>query len=122
MLFSQAQLRDLLALLRTHDLIVLAGDSGSGKTSLVRGVAEAIGGVCTVVPVKPNWTGPEDLLGYYNPIERRFLPTPFLKALLDAARAPQVLHLIVLDEMNLARVEHYFADFLSRLEERAFAR
>lgn len=64
MLFSKAQLRDFLALLRTHDLLVLAGDSGSGKTSLIRAVAESIGGHCTVVPVKPNWTGPEDLLGY----------------------------------------------------------
>lgn len=119
MLFSQAQLRDFLALVRTHDLVVLAGDSGAGKTSLVRAVASAIGARCTVIPVKPNWTGPEDLLGYYNPIERRYHPTPFLQALQAAEREPDVLHFICLDEMNLARVEHYFADFLSLLEARA---
>jgi len=118
LLFSQAQLRDVLALIRTHDLFVLAGDSGSGKTSLIRAVADSLGGRCTVVPVKPNWTGPEDLLGYFNPIERSYQPTPFLKALQAAASEPDVPHFIVLDEMNLARVEHYFADFLSLLENR----
>jgi len=118
MLFTQAQLRDFLALLRTHDVIVLAGDSGSGKTSLVRTVAESICGRCTVIPVKPNWTGPEDLLGYYNPLERRYQPTPFLLALQAAQAEPDVPHFICLDEMNLARVEHYFADFLSLLETR----
>lgn len=119
LLYTQAMLRDFLALLRTRDLVVLAGDSGSGKTSLVRAVADAIGGVCTVVPVKPNWTGPEDLLGYYNPMERSYQATPFLIALQAAARQPNVPHFICLDEMNLARVEHYFADFLSLLEQRA---
>lgn len=118
MLFSQGQLRNFLALMRTHDLVVLAGDSGSGKTSLVRAVAESIGGRCTVIPVKPNWTGPEDLLGYYNPIERSYQTTPFLQALQAAEREPEVPHFICLDEMNLARIEHYFADFLSLLEVR----
>lgn len=119
LLYSQAQLRDFLALLRTRDLIVLAGDSGSGKTSLVRAAASALGGVCSIIPVKPNWTGPEDLLGYYNPIERSYQATPFLLALQAAARDPHVPHFICLDEMNLARVEHYFADFLSLLENRS---
>ena len=119
MLFAQAQLRDFLALLRTHDLIVLAGDSGTGKTSLVRTVAAAIGARCAIIPVKPNWTGPEDLLGYYNPLERSYHPTPFLQALQRAEREPDRLHFICLDEMNLARVEYYFADFLSLLEKRS---
>lgn len=119
LLYTQGLLRDFLALLRTRDLVVLAGDSGSGKTSLVRAAADAIGGVCTVVPVKPNWTGPEDLLGYYNPMERSYQATSFLVALQAAARQPDVPHFICLDEMNLARIEHYFADFLSLLEQRA---
>ena len=117
-IFSQAQIRNFLALLRTSDLTILAGDSGSGKTSMVKAVAESIGGRCAVIAVKPNWTGPEDLLGYYNPIERSYQSTPFLQALLAAAEEPDVPHLILLDEMNLARVEHYFADFLSLLETR----
>jgi AAA domain (dynein-related subfamily) len=119
LMYSQARLRDFLALLRTRDLVVLAGDSGSGKTSLVTAVAEAVGAKAKVIPVKPNWTGPEDLLGYFNPIERSYHSTPFLDALQAAAREPHVPHFICLDEMNLARVEHYFADFLSLLENRA---
>lgn len=119
LLYPQALLRNFLALLRTRDLVVLAGDSGSGKTSLIRAVAKAIGGICSIVPVKPNWTGPEDLLGYYNPMERSYQATPFLLALQGAARSPHVPHFICLDEMNLARVEHYFADFLSLLEHRS---
>ncbi|WP_346796320.1 AAA family ATPase [Halomonas sp. Bachu 37] len=119
--YTRAQLLDYFTLLRTNDLIVLAGDSGSGKTSLVKAVASAIGARCTVVPVKPNWTGSEDLLGYYNPIEQRYQPSQFLLALLDAVREPEIPHFICLDEMNLARVEYYFADFLSLLETRAEA-
>jgi MoxR-like ATPase len=116
--YSQALLADFLALLRTNDLIVLAGDSGSGKTNLVKSFAESIGGKAVVIPVKPNWSSSEDLLGYYNPIERRYLSTPFLQALLEAGRNPGIPYFICLDEMNLARVEYYFADFLSLLEER----
>ena len=74
-----------------------------------------------IIPVKPNWTSSEDLLGYYNPMQRSYLSTPFLDALIAAHRDPERLHLICLDEMNLARVEYYFADFLSVLEERVEA-
>ncbi|MCK0507275.1 McrB family protein [Aromatoleum anaerobium] len=119
--YTRAQLLDFITLLRTNDLIVLAGDSGSGKSSLVKAVAAAVGGRCTIVPVKPNWTGSDDLLGYYNPIERRYHPSQFLLALLEAAREPEIPHFICLDEMNLARVEYYFADFLSLLETRGEA-
>lgn len=117
--YRQALLKDFLALLRTQDLIVLAGDSGSGKTYLVKSFAQAIGGKAIVIPVKPNWTSTEDLLGYYNPLEKRYITTQFLDALIEAANNPQVPYLICLDEMNLARVEYYFADFLSLLEERS---
>jgi hypothetical protein len=84
----------------------------------VQSFAKAIGGVSKIIPVKPNWTSSEDLLGYYNPIEKKYLATPFLEALLEATRNPDVPYFICLDEMNLARVEYYFADFLSKLEER----
>lgn len=116
--YSRKVLEDFCALLSTHDLIILAGDSGAGKTNLVKSFAEAIGGEAVVVPVKPNWTSAEDLLGYYNPLEQKYLSTPFLDALFEAARNPDVPYLICLDEMNLARVEYYFADFLSLMEER----
>lgn len=117
-MYRRNVLENFYTLLCTHDLIVLAGDSGSGKTNLVKAFAEAIGGKSYIIPVKPNWTSAEDLLGYYNPIEQSYLSTPFLDALLEAKKNPAVPHLICLDEMNLARVEYYFADFLSLLEER----
>jgi len=112
-------LEDFLALIQTNDLIILAGDSGSGKTNLVHSFAKAIGGESRIIPVKPNWTSSEDLLGYYNPIEKKYLSTPFLDALIEAGNNPEVPYFICLDEMNLARVEYYFADFLSKLEERS---
>lgn len=117
-LYPRHVLENFFALLRTHDLIILAGDSGSGKTNLVQSFAGAIGGVAKIVPVKPNWTSSEDLLGYYNPLEKKYLATPFLEALIEANKNPDVPYLICLDEMNLARVEYYFADFLSKLEQR----
>ncbi|WP_417511343.1 AAA family ATPase [Methylophaga sp.] len=117
--YRRKVLEDFFALITMHDLIVLAGDSGSGKTNLVKSFAEAVGGKAVIVPVKPNWTSAEDLLGYYNPLERKYLTTPFLDAIFEAARNPDTPYFICLDEMNLARVEYYFADFLSLLEERA---
>ncbi|MEZ9395301.1 McrB family protein [Vibrio splendidus] len=116
--YSRHIVENYLTLIRTNDLVILAGDSGSGKTSLVQSFAQAIGGVAKIIPVKPNWTSSEDLLGYYNPLEKKYLATPFLEALLEANQNPTVPYFICLDEMNLARVEYYFADFLSKLEER----
>lgn len=116
--YRRSVLEDFFALVSTHDLIILAGDSGSGKTNLVKSFAEAVGGKSVIIPVKPNWTSAEDLLGYYNPLEQKYLTTPFLDALFEAKQNPDVPYFICLDEMNLARVEYYFADFLSLLEER----
>jgi len=111
-------IEDFYALVQTNDLIILAGESGSGKTNLIKSFADAIGGKSFIIPVKPNWTSSEDLLGYYNPLEKKYLATPFLEALLEAKDNPTIPYFICLDEMNLARIEYYFADFLSLLEER----
>jgi energy-coupling factor transporter ATP-binding protein EcfA2 len=117
-LYPRHVIENFLALIKTNDLIILAGDSGSGKTNLVKSFAEAIGGVAKIIPVKPNWTSSEDLLGFYNPLESKYTATPFLEALIEAQKHPDTPYFICLDEMNLARVEYYFADFLSKLEER----
>ena len=116
--YSRNVLETFYALLMSNDLIILAGDSGSGKTNLVKSFADAIGGKSVIVPVKPNWTSSEDLIGYYNPLEKKYLSTQFLDAIIEASKNPEIPYLICLDEMNLARVEYYFADFLSLLEER----
>ena len=117
-LYPRHVIENYLTLIRSNDLIILAGDSGSGKTNLVQSFAKAVGGVAKIIPVKPNWTSSEDLLGYYNPLEKKYLATPFLEALIEAQQNPEVPYFICLDEMNLARVEYYFADFLSKLESR----
>ncbi len=114
--------------LRTRGFVVLSGVSGSGKTWLTQVYARAVGAACCLVAVAPNWTANEDLLGYQNPLDGHYHHTTFSRFLKDAAgdyaeaqksdRNPR-LHLLVLDEMNLARVEHYFAKFLSAMEVRA---
>ena len=118
LIYSKHQIDNFLTLLRTHDIIILSGLSGSGKTQIVKSFAEAIGGVSKIIPVKPSWTSSEDLLGYYNPIQMTFLPTPFTESIVEAILNPKRIYLICLDEMNLARAEYYFADFLSKLEDR----
>ena len=117
-IYPKYVLEDYFSLIKTNDLIILAGDSGSGKTNLVKSFADAVGGVSKIIPVKPSWTSSEDLLGYYNPLQKTYLSTPFLEALIEASQNPEIPYFICLDEMNLARVEYYFADFLSVLEER----
>jgi hypothetical protein len=118
LIYTRFQIQNFLSLLMTHDIIVLSGLSGSGKTQIIKSFAEALGGVSKIIPVKPNWTSSDDLLGYYNPIQSSFLPTPFTEAISEAIQNPNQLYFICLDEMNLARAEYYFADFLSKLEER----
>ena len=119
MIYPRWLIGDFLTLLRMNDLIILSGLSGAGKTQIVRSFAHALGGVAHIIPVKPNWTGAEDLLGFFNPLQRSYVRTPFLEALLAARNDPSRLHFICLDEMNLARAEYYFADFLSAQEDRS---
>lgn len=111
--------------LKTRRFVILCGVSGSGKTLLTRMYADAVDAKYCLVAVAPNWTTNEDLLGYYNPLSKQYYDTDFSLFLRQAARAyhsaisvgkpPEPFHL-VLDEMNLARVEYYFAKFLSAME------
>ncbi|MEI6045395.1 MAG: AAA family ATPase [Chloroflexota bacterium] len=108
-------------------VMLLVTISGTGKTWLTETYAKAIGADYQLVAVAPNWNTNEDLLGYFNPLDKQYHDTPFSRFLRDAAveyttaqeeeRPPQPYHL-VLDEMNLARVEYYFAKFLSAMEVR----
>lgn len=106
------------AALKTNQIIVLSGSPGTGETSLVSGFAAAIGAAAKIIPVQPNWTDQQDLMGFYNPIEKYYFSTPFLDAIIEAKGDPKRMYLICLDEMNLARVEYYFAQFLSKLQMR----
>ena len=126
--------------LKTTDsspLVTLAGVSGTGKSELPRRYAEAIGMNFLNVAVQPRWDSPQDLFGFYDYLERRFRPTDLTRALIqmdpigaengrgwnppkgyEKLRLQNQLLLVLLDEMNLARIEYYFSEFLSRLETR----
>jgi hypothetical protein len=123
--YSPDLLRRYHLSLKTRRFVILSGVSGSGKTLLTRMYADAVKAEYCLVPVAPNWTTNEDLLGYYNPLSKQYYDTDFSQFLRQASRAyqnainvgkqPEPFHL-VLDEMNLARVEYYFAKFLSGME------
>lgn len=113
-------------------LTVLAGVSGTGKSELPR-LYSRFGGINFLgVPVQPNWDCQESMLGYYNSIDNCFEPTDMLRLLAQSQPLEKkyqekfqkendmsdVMTMILLDEMNLANVELYFADFLSKLETR----
>lgn len=104
---------------RASRLLIMQGLSGTGKSSLPRLVAEALDAECKLVPVQPSWRDNRELLGYDNDFTNRFKETEFTKFLYEASALPnrKKIYLIVLDEMNLARIEYYFADFLSVLEK-----
>jgi hypothetical protein len=118
--YREKDIRAFLAGLAASRLHLLQGISGTGKTSLPLAFAKAIGATSSLVEVQSGWRDRNDLLGYYNAFERRFYESEFLQALYRA-RQPRHLPLpyfIVLDEMNLSHPEHYFADFLSALEQK----
>jgi hypothetical protein len=105
--------------------VILSGLSGSGKTQLAIRYARAVHGISDpgiqdpfliVCAVRPEWTDPTGLTGYYDVLSNRYMVPPFLEAVLlaTAHRASPVF--VVLDEMNLARVEYYFSDVLSAIE------
>ncbi|KAA0578216.1 hypothetical protein [Azospirillum sp. Sh1] len=108
-------------------ITVLAGISGTGKSQLPRRYAEAMGLHFLKVAVQPRWDGPQDILGFYNYLEKTYKATDLARAMVhldpvnwpDRARPFQGhMMLVLLDEMNLARVEYYFSEFLSGLEGR----
>lgn len=109
----------LAASKKASRLLILQGLSGTGKSSLPRLVAEALDAECKIVPVQPSWRDNRELLGYDNDFTNKFKETEFTKFLYEASAGPnrQKIFFIVLDEMNLARIEYYFADFLSVLEK-----
>lgn len=102
-------------------IAVLAGVSGTGKSELPKLYA-AFGGMNFIsVPVQPSWDSQESMLGFFNSIDNRFEPEPLLKYLAQCTEDEHYspyMSIVLLDEMNLAHVEHYFAEFLSKLETR----
>jgi len=118
--YSDSDLRAYLAGMASSHLTILQGMSGTGKTSLPKIFAEAILGEINVVAVESSWRDRNELLGYYNDFSKKFTAKEFTCDLYRAGseRYKDTIYIIVLDEMNLSRVEYYFADFLSVLEDK----
>lgn len=134
--FSPRILKAFHTALKTAEwspLAVLAGVSGTGKSELPQLYAKFGGINCLNVPVQPNWDSQEAMLGYYNTVSSKFEAQPLLQYLVQTQTAncektekheeykcslKEQMNIVLLDEMNLAHIEQYFAEFLSKLEER----
>lgn len=99
----------------TTRLLILQGISGTGKTSLPYAVGQFLDNPATIASVQPSWRDRTELFGYFNEFTKRFNETEVLKKMYEATFNDNI-YLTVLDEMNIARVEYYFAEMLSILE------
>ncbi|MGH0777844.1 MrcB family domain-containing protein [Bacillus cereus] len=120
--YEEKDLINFFLSLKTKPFVILSGISGTGKTKIVQWFAESLGateenGQFTLIPVRPDWSDSSDLLGYVN-LQGEFQERPLIKVLENADANPNRPYFVVLDEMNLARVEYYFSDFLSVIESR----
>ncbi len=126
----EIQNKKYLTALRTKPFMLIAGISGTGKSRIVREFAfkccpkelqdkdgTTPGNYC-MIEVKPNWHDSTELLGYWSNLQEKYIFTKFVKFLVKAKMYPNVPFFVCLDEMNLAPVEQYFAEFLSVLETR----
>lgn len=115
--------------LQTKPFVILTGISGTGKTKIAQVFADYMcqglsreekAKKIAFIPVRPDWMDNRGLLGYYNPLTQTYQATPMLRLLLEAAKPVNKGEpfFVILDEMNLAKVEYYFSDFLSLLESR----
>lgn len=111
--------------LETKHFVILPGLSGTGKTSLARKYSQAVHGITNseqddplffLAPVRPDWTDPTGLLGYYDVISNRYVVPKFLEAVIAAITHRDSPVFVCIDELNNARVEYYFADVLSAME------
>lgn len=128
---SNENMKRFLPAMRTKPFLLLAGISGTGKSQIVKEMAfatcpnidelrsnEASPGNYCLIEVKPNWHDSTELLGYDSAIKKRYVVTKFVKFVVKAMRYKEIPFFVCLDEMNLAPVEQYFAEFLSVLESR----
>lgn len=117
--YTDNDIRAFLAGMSVSRLLILQGMSGTGKSSLPRIFSEAISGFNKLIPVESSWRDRNELLGYYNDFNKKFNAKDFTIELYRSSKEQciQIPTFIVLDEMNLARIEYYFSDFLAILQE-----
>ena len=108
-------IRSFIASFGSNRLIILQGISGTGKTSLAYAFGKYVSNPSIIAAVQPSWRDRTELFGYYNEFTKRYNETELLRALYEASYNENV-YVVILDEMNIARVEYYFAEMLSILE------
>ena len=113
--YDIADIRRFVAGMGISKLMILRGISGTGKTSLAYAAGEYFGNPATIVPIQPMWKERSDIVGYFNEFTKRFNETTLLCKLYEAG-GKQDVYITVLDEVNISRIEYYFAEFLSLLE------
>ncbi|NGQ97509.1 AAA domain-containing protein [Brevibacillus sp. SYP-B805] len=121
LVYKEKDLYNFHTAMKSNSLTILAGMSGTGKSKLVQAYGKALGldaSQLVFIPVRPSWTDDSDLLGYVDIKNMIYRPgdSGLVDALNQAQRQDRKLYIICFDEMNLARVEHYFSQFLSVLE------
>lgn len=114
--YTEEDIATFVAGLGASKLSILQGMSGTGKTSLPKIFAEAIFGNCDIVEVESSWKDKNELLGYYNEFSMKYTPKKFTLQLYKAALNQNIFTFILLDEINLSRIEYYFSDFISLME------
>lgn len=117
--YSKDLIKNYYLSLKSKPFVILAGISGTGKSKLVKLFADAIGSSFKMVPVRPDWSDSTDLFGHLN-LEGIFIEGPITSFIAEANSNLNKPYILCLDEMNLARVEYYFSDFLSVIETRNF--
>lgn len=117
--YKDDDIRAFLAGMAVSRLLILQGMSGTGKSSLPRIFSEAVSGFNRLIPVESSWRDRNELLGYYNDFNKKFNAKTFTIELYRSGKKEChiVPTFIVLDEMNLSRIEYYFSDFLAVLQE-----
>ena len=108
-------IRSFVANLATSKIMILQGMSGTGKTSIALAFEKYINNVLDPIAIQPMWKERSDLIGYFNEFTKKFNETSLLEELYES-NFDDKIYIIVLDEVNIARVEYYFAEFLSLLE------
>ncbi|ALC89411.1 AAA family ATPase [Bacillus sp. FJAT-18017] len=121
LLYSEKDLVNFHTAMKSSNLVILAGMSGTGKSKLVQAYSRALGlysDQFTYISVRPSWTDDADLIGYADTLHMVYRPgdSGLINVLKQAEKEKDKLFIICFDEMNLARVEHYFSQFLSILE------
>ena len=120
--YSNDLLFNYYSSLITKPFVILTGISGSGKSKIAEIFSEIVSEdnekQYELIPVKPNWRDNKGLFGYHNLIDNSYYLTPLISLFIKALNNPNKPYFLILDEMNIAKTEHYFADYLSLIESR----